>query len=140
MRQTHRVTAAISHGLPQAVLMAAALLPCVLNAQDTNTKHIPVTLGDYRFSPHELTLEAGQPVLLELTNTDKLTPHNFTLEDSAGKLDINIDVSAGTTREVALTPEVPGTYSFYCSRKLPFLKSHRERGMEGTLIVTPDTQ
>jgi hypothetical protein len=29
--------------------------------------------------------------------------------------------------------------TFYCSKKLPFLKSHRERGMEGKLVVTPDT-
>ena len=28
---------------------------------------------------------------------------------------------------VALTPELPGTYVFYCSK----------RGMEGTLVVTP---
>ena len=137
MLQAHRVGLAISHGLPQSILIAAALLPCLLNAQDTNAKRIPITLGDYRFSPHQLTLEAGQPVLLELTNSDNLTPHNFTLKDSAGKLDIDIDVSAGTTREVALTPELPGAYIFYCSKKLPFLKSHRKRGMEGTLLVTP---
>jgi len=119
------------------MLATAALLPCTLNARDTSAKRIPITLGDFRFSPHQLTLEAGQAVLLELNNTDSVTPHNFTLENKAGNLNIDIDVSAGTTREVALTPEVPGTYTFHCSKKLPFLKSHRERGMEGTLVVPP---
>ncbi len=139
MLQTHRAGLVVSHGLLQVVVMTVALVPNLLNAQDTNAKRIPITLGDYRFSPHQLALEAGQPVLLELTNSDNLTPHNFTLKDSEGKLDIDIDVSAATTREVALTPELTGTYVFYCSKKLPFLKSHREHGMEGTLVVTHDS-
>jgi len=140
MHQAYRVGPVASHGLLLAILVTAALLPCPLNAQDTNAKRIPITLGDYRFSPHELTLEAGQSVLLELSNTDSVTPHNFTLEDKTGNLDIDIDISAGTTLEVALTPEVPGTYTFHCSKKLPFLQSHRERGMEGTLVVTPENR
>ena len=138
MRKAYRLVAVISHRLLPAILMTAALLPGVLNAQDTNAKRIQILLGDYRFSPHELTIETGQVVLLELTNTDNLTPHNFTLKDETGNLDIDIDISAGTTREVSFTPEVPGTYSFYCSKKLPFMKSHRERGMKGALVVTPD--
>ena len=28
---------------------------------------------------------------------------------------------------------------YYCCKKLPFLKGHRERGMDGTLVVTPDS-
>ena len=138
MRKAYRLVAVISHRLLPAILMTAALLPSALNAQGTTAKRIQILLGDYRFSPHELTIEAGQVVLLELTNTDNLTPHNFTLEDDMGNLDIDIDVSAATTREVSFTPEVPGTYSFYCSKKLPFMKSHRERGMEGAFVVTPD--
>jgi len=128
MHQAHRVGPVISHALLPAVLTTAVLLPCTLNARDTNAQRIPITLGDYRFSPHQLTLEVGQAVLLELSNTDSVTPHNFTLEDKAGNLDIDIELSAGTTREVAFTPEVTGTYTFYCSKKL----------MEGTLVVTPD--
>ena len=28
-----------------------------------------------------------------------------------------------------------GSYSFYCNKKLPFMKSHRDRGMWGRLVV-----
>ena len=138
MQRANQLVAAIAHGLLTAVLITAVLLPGVLNAQDAEPKKISITLGDYRFSPHNLTVAAGQPVLLELINTDKLTPHNFTLVDKAGNLDIDVNVSAGATREVSLTPQEPGTYTFYCSKKLPFMKSHREHGMEGSLVVTPD--
>ena len=137
MRHAHRTGAVVYQALLPVILMTTALFPCTLNAEDTIAKRIQITLGDYRFSPHQLTLEAGQAVLLELSNTDSVTPHNFTLEDKTGNLDIDIDISAGATQEVALTPEVPGTYTFHCSKKLPFLESHRKRGMEGTLVVTP---
>ena len=96
-----------------------------------------VTLGDYRFTPSQLTLEAGQAVILELTSTDGFTPHNFTLQDEAGGLDIDINVSASQVVRVLLTPQVPGNYVFYCNKKLPLMKSHRMRGMQGTLAVTP---
>jgi len=79
----------------------------------------------------------GETIRLELTNTDSLTPHNFTLQSDAAGLAVDIDVSAGNTEVVEITPQAPGTYTFYCNKKLPFMKSHRDRGMEGTLVVGP---
>jgi len=98
---------------------------------------VAVTLGDYAFSPAHIEVTAGQPVSLTLTNTDAITPHNFTLQDTDAGLDISSGVGAGKSVLVEFTPRVPGTYTFYCNKKLPFMKSHREHGMEGTLTVTP---
>ena len=96
---------------------------------------IPMQLGDYHFAPHKIAVRVGRPVQLELTNTDGITPHNFTLKDAAGGLDIDMDLPPGATRVVELTPKVAGSYPFFCNKKLPFMKSHRERGMQGTLTV-----
>ncbi|MGD2055243.1 MAG: hypothetical protein PVJ15_00440 [Gammaproteobacteria bacterium] len=30
-----------------------------------------------------------------------------------------------------------GRHGFHCNKKLLFFKTHRDRGMEGTLVVTP---
>jgi len=98
---------------------------------------IAIEMGDYRFQPDTIEVRAGEPVRLELTDTDGLTPHNFTLKDAAGELDIDIDVAAGTTQTVEFTAPVAGSYKFFCNKKLPFMKSHRDRGMEGALVVTP---
>ena len=98
---------------------------------------ISLSLGDYHFTPDTLEVQAGRPVLLTLTNTDTLTPHNFTLQEAAAGLDIDADVSAGSTSVVRFTPVKPGSYTFFCNKKLLFMKSHRERGMEGTLRVIP---
>jgi len=101
------------------------------------TRIMPVKMGDYRFNPDTIRVKAGQTVQLELTNTDSLTPHNFTLKAEAAGLDVDTDVSAGKTEVVNITPLAPGSYKFYCNKKLIFMKSHRDRGMEGTLIVAP---
>ena len=82
-----------------------------------------------------LTLSAGRPFELTLFNMDVLTRHNFTLKATDPGLELETDISPGTSVTVRLTPEVPGTYTFYCNKKLLFMKSHRERGMEGKLIV-----
>ena len=101
------------------------------------TRSIAVKMGDYRFTPDEITVRAGETVQLQLTNTDSLTPHNFTLKAERAGLNVDTDVSAGKTEAVEITPLVPGTYKFYCNKKLLFFTSHRDRGMEGTLNVTP---
>ena len=98
---------------------------------------IEMKLGDYRYTPDRIEVTAGVPVTLRLVNTDRITPHNFTLEAPAAGLDLDVDVGAGKTEEVGFTPAAAGTYRFYCDKKLPFFKSHRQRGMEGTLRVRP---
>jgi plastocyanin len=50
---------------------------------------------------------------------------------------VDTEVSAGKTEVVDITPRAPGSYKFYCNKKLIFMKSHRDRGMEGTLVVAP---
>jgi plastocyanin len=117
-------------------LAGSALNPPELLAA-TPTRSVVVKMGDYKFIPDTLTVNAGETVQLQLTNTDSLTPHNFTLKAQDAGLEVDTDVSAGKTEVVDITPLAPGTYRFYCDKKLLFFKSHRDRGMEGTLIVAP---
>lgn len=121
--------------------VALAFLPVFVAvdsyATDSDTQIITVELGDYRITPSEIEIPAGSTVQLQLTNTDAVVPHNFSLKDEPAGLNIDVNLSAGATQLVELTPMKPGSYRFYCDKKLPFMKSHRKRGMEGTLTVTP---
>jgi len=132
MNLNHTSNARLSLALTAGLLALTAL-----NAAATPAQKIAVQLGDYRFMPDSITVKSGETVQLELTNTDTLTPHNFTLKADSAGLDVDVDVSAGKTEVVDITPRAPGTYAFYCNKKLLFFKSHREHGMEGTLVVTP---
>ncbi len=92
-----------------------------------------VDLGDYAFEPAVVEVTAGEPVELALRNRDIFILHNLKL--SAGGIDLDVDVPPGDTVTVSFTPTRAGRYVFYCDKKLLFFKSHRERGMEGELIV-----
>ena len=38
-------------------------------------------------------------------------------------------------KTIKFTPTKVGKYSFWCTHKIPFSKSHRDRGMNGVLEV-----
>jgi plastocyanin len=101
---------------------------------------VEVLLGSYRFMPTEIQLIAGEPVILRLVNADSIIPHNFTIHDASGELDINVDVIAGETVDINLKPSTAGRYTFYCGNKMLFMKSHREKGMEGVINVVPQSR
>jgi plastocyanin len=107
----------------------------VVTRGQESPQEISINLGDYHFTPDTLEVQAGSRVVLTLINTDALTPHNFTLQDDAAGLDITTNVSAGSRAVIEFTPLKPGNYTFFCNKKLLFMKSHRERGMQGTLRV-----
>jgi len=104
-------------------------------AADAEAQKLTIHLGDYRFHPDAVEVIAGRPVELTLVNDDKITPHNFTLKDQSAGMDLSENISAGKSATLRFTPQTPGSYVFYCNKKLPFMKSHRERGMEGKLTV-----
>jgi plastocyanin len=56
------------------------------------------------------------------------------LKDPAAALAIEQDLST-EVKKIAFTPKTAGKYPFYCSNRLLFFPSHRERGMEGVLEV-----
>lgn len=116
-------------------ILFTGLLPGAITADDSRAPVIRIALGDYKFKPAEISVNAAKPVVLELQNVDGMTPHNFTLKDDVTGLNISISVPAGSTQPVTLMPPVPGVYTFYCNKKLPFMKSHRDRGMQGKLVV-----
>ncbi len=113
-----------------------ALSP-ITAAADADAQKFTIHLGDYRFHPDAIEVVAGRPVELMLVNDDKITPHNFTLKGPNAGLDLDAAVSAGESTTLRFTPQTGGSYIFYCNKKLPFMKSHRERGMEGKLTVKP---
>jgi len=112
-------------------------IPHAASAADAGAQHVTVHLGDYRFQPDTIEVVAGRPVELTLVNDDKITPHNFTLKEPNAGIDLDAAVSAGKSTTLQFTPQTAGSYIFYCNKKLPFMKSHREHGMEGKLTVRP---
>ena len=79
----------------------------------------------FEYSPSEITVKKGQPVVIEIVSLDR--KHGFTIPD----LKVRIDVKPGAQNVVRFTPDKAGTFNFHCDL---FCGSGHE-GMTGTLVV-----
>jgi cytochrome c oxidase subunit 2 len=75
---------------------------------DTGPEVIKITASKFQFSPNQITLKKGRPVLLQLMTTDRT--HGLLLR--ALKIDTNI--LPGKTTEVKVTPPTTGKFSAIC--------------------------
>lgn len=94
----------------------------VANAQEV----IKITAKQFEFTPNEITVKKGVPVILEFTSADRL--HGF---DCPG-LNIRTDIEKDKTSRVEFTPAKAGTYPFHCDN---FCGSGHGK-MQGKIIVT----
>ena len=94
-----------------------------------------VEADSYDFVPRHLVVRTGKPVELTFKSLTWLVPHNVIIDDPRSGLAIREAIPAGESATVRFTPMVPGTFAIYCDKKLPFFKSHKDKGMEGVLEV-----
>ncbi len=109
--------------------------PVLLEVGPNGVQRAEVILDSYSYTPNHLIVQAGKPVELTLVSVTFLTPHNFILDAPEAGFKLDLDVGAGKRLTVRFTPAQPGTFPFYCDKKLLFFPSHREEGMEGLLEV-----
>jgi cytochrome c oxidase subunit 2 len=86
---------------------------------------ISISAKKFSYTPPQVVLKKGVPVVLELTSLDR--QHGFRLEE----LGIRADVKPGETTRVRLVPQKAGQFSFACD---VFCGSGHE-DMAGEIIV-----
>lgn len=114
---------------------AGESVPFVIPPEKDGVQRASLVVDSYSYTPAHLVVQAGKPVELVLNSITFMTPHNFVMNDESAGLSISEDVKAGATAVVRFTPQRPGRYPFYCDKKLLFLPTHRDKGMEGVLDV-----
>jgi plastocyanin domain-containing protein len=101
-------------------------------------QRITLTLRNYSYTPSHVIVQVGKPVELTLIKDSGFTPHDLVIDDPASGLSVHASASGSEPRTVVFTPERVGSFAFYCSKKAPFMASHRAKGMEGVLEVRAD--
>jgi cytochrome c oxidase subunit II len=96
---------------------------CLIAAENEQT--IKITAKKFEYSPKEITVRKGVPVVLELTSLDRL--HGF----SCPELKVRTDIQPGKVSTVRFVPDKVGTFSFHCD---VFCGTGHER-MRGTIQV-----
>ena len=117
--------------------MAVFYLCCLSPLEAGEPRTIDIRLGSYYIKPDKISVRASETVTLNITNEATLIPHNLVIEAPEADIHIKVDVSAGKSASVTLTPAKTGIYEMSCAKKPPFGKSHKEKGMHGILEVMP---
>jgi cytochrome c oxidase subunit II len=73
-----------------------------------NPKVIEITAKKFQFTPSEITLKKGEPVILRLTSTDRV--HGF----MSRLFKIDTDILPDKTTDVTITPATAGDFTIIC--------------------------
>jgi cytochrome c oxidase subunit II len=79
----------------------------IVHASD-NPKLIEIRAKKFEFTPNEITLKKGEPVVLRLTSSDRV--HGF----MSKPLNIDTDIPDDGAKEVAITPDTAGDFTVIC--------------------------
>jgi cytochrome c oxidase subunit 2 len=90
-----------------------------------NEQVIKITAKRFEYSPKEITVKKGVPVVLEFISLDRL--HGF----NCPELKIRTDIQPGKVSTVRFVPDRTGMFSFHCDN---FCGTGHE-GMQGTIKV-----
>lgn len=91
-----------------------------------NEQVVQITAKRFEYSPKEITVKKGVPVVLEFTSQDRL--HGF----NCPSLGIRMDIRPGKVNTLRFVPDKAGTFPFHCDN---FCGTGHE-GMRGTITVT----
>ena len=71
-------------------------------------KVIEITAKKFEFTPSQITLKKGEPVILRLSSSDRV--HGF----MSKPLKIDTDIPADKSEDVAITPDAAGDFTVIC--------------------------
>ena len=103
-----------------------AVSAVVIGSGAPKDKVIKLTAKKFEYSPAEITVKKGEPVVIEVSSED--VKHGFNLPDFG----IRTDIKAGSVNRISFTPDKAGRFAFACDVFCGV--GHEE--MSGTLIVT----
>jgi len=106
-----------------ALILGAGYLPAGAEQQE---QVIKMTAKRFEYSPKEITLKKGVPVVLEFTALDRL--HGF----ECPELDIRADLLPGKVTRIRVLPQKTGSFSFHCN----IFCGDGHEDMTGTIIVS----
>ena len=99
-------------------------------------QRVEIVGGSYFFKPNHIVVKVNIPVELKVSKESGLIPHDIVAKSPEAGIEFQESLSS-TPKIIKFTPTKVGKYPLYCSKKAPFSKGHREKGMEGVIEVVP---
>jgi plastocyanin len=108
----------------------------VAKVDQDGVQRVRIVGGGYFFKPNHIIVKVNVPVELVASKEAGIVPHNIAIKAPEAGVAVEEDLDT-EPKKIAFTATAVGKYPLYCSNKLLFFASHRERGMEGILEVVP---
>ena len=87
---------------------------------------IKITAKKFEYSPNEIKIKAGVPVVFEFTSLDRV--HGFTVPDLGG---IRLTIEPGKVNRITILAPKAGKYEFHCD----LFCGEGHEGMSGKIIA-----
>jgi plastocyanin len=120
-------TAGDSHGAFKEKRVVAAV-------DADGVQRVEITGGEYFFDPNTIVVKVNVPVEFRVKKAGGYTPHDIVVKAPEAGIDFAVSLDKDP-KVITFTPKTVGKYEMYCSKKLPFVKSHKDRGMDGVIEV-----
>ena len=121
---------------PVATFAQSEKVAHVAKVDRDGVQRVRILGGDYFFKPNHIIVKVNVPVELIASKEEGIVPHNIVIKAPEAGIALEEDLDP-EAKKITFTATAVGKYPFYCSNKLLFFASHRERGMEGVLEVVP---
>jgi plastocyanin domain-containing protein len=130
-----------------ALFCSLAVFPRAVNADEQaevreytaaidpdGVQRVSIMAGEFYFDPNHIIVKVNVPVELSVAKEPGLVPHDMVMKSPEAGMEFDVEIST-SPKTVAFTPTQVGKYPLYCSKKMLFFESHRDKGMEGVLEV-----
>lgn len=107
----------------------------VATVDPDGVQRVAILGGGYFYDPNYIVVKVNVPVEFSIRKESGITPHDFVLKAPEAGIDFSVSMDT-KPKLVKFTPTKVGKYPFICSKKMVFMKSHKDKGMEGMLEVT----
>ena len=107
-------------------LLTASAGPAGAAEQSSPPEVVKITAKRFEYSPNEIRIKAGVPVVFEFTALDRI--HGFTVPDLGG---IRLTIEPGKENRITILAPKAGTYQFHCD----IFCGDGHEGMTGTIIA-----
>jgi cytochrome c oxidase subunit II len=108
------------------MVLTLCLSAACLFAGDQPDQVIKITAKKFEYTPNEIRIKKGVPVVLEFISLDRI--HGFTIPDLGG---VRATIEPGKATRVTIVAPKAGTYEFHCD----IFCGDGHEGMTGKIIV-----
>ncbi|MDD2736079.1 MAG: quinol oxidase [Desulfuromonadaceae bacterium] len=106
----------------------------VATVDGSGVQRAEIVGGEYFYDPNYIIVKVNKPVELKVKKSGGYIPHDLVANSPEAGIDFKLDLKRDA-QTITFTPTKTGKYPIYCDKGFLWLKSHREKGMEGVIEV-----